>query len=506
MQVRAGKKIVTRTGEQSYRHLCKKIKNQYYVIGQDCIELLGRWYPKDSKYIVFNHSKKQWVLKNKILNMEQGIVDFENGKPVIGYFENNKTQNVSVIDMIAGSTFKCINEHIARKGAIEDVSTGNFYLNASLGIRTTASKIRNAIDNKQKGYNIEDNVEEMADKIKAYNEYPTHINKDVAKFAALLNDVTFGAELECIRGYLPEHIQYQTGVVVCRDGSLHDEDGTQGPEFTTIPLQGAKGVQSLINLCNALQDRTIVDKHCSMHLHLGNLPTSRVFLVALYKLAVMIQDELFAMFPYYKLDERKYAGKDKNYCKKLNKLSVFSLKNEEKESYKSYVNNNYLKLFMFLTNGVVPSKQFNRKLGIHPKGGEKWNKGARYHWINFLNTIFSKRNTIEFRLHTGTTNAQKVVSWLFICNAIVKTAMCRQADLLAGKHINLFDVLDYYDMSTKGSRAGAAMSRYLKEYVSHRMSYFRKDYERDDYMSNRELVEDKKFSYLFTGISEMFNK
>jgi hypothetical protein len=219
----------------------------------------------------------------------------------------------------------------------------------------------------------------------------------------------------------------------------------------------------------------------------------------------MIQDEIFQMFPYYKIDERKYAGKEKNYCKKLTRLSIFSLKKKAtRENYEYYVNDNYLRIFSFLSNGFVPCKQWNRKLGKHPKANEKWAKTSRYFWVNFMNVIFSKRNTVEFRIHHGTRNPQKMVTWLFICNAIVKTAMHKTSDILKGNKLTLSDVLDYYGNIHGKSLYGRTMSDYLKEYVKQRTQYFKNDYENGDYVSEKDLQEDADFNIPYTLISEMF--
>ncbi len=437
--------------------------------------------------------------------MLKGIVDYKNDGIVLGYFNEDFTNTVKTIDCRSGETYSCINQEVAEKFCKENISTGDYYYNYRSCDLGMFKKITNQVNNKNKGYNIEDNANEMAVKISTYNAYPTKISRSVNRFSHLLHDTSFGIELECIKGYLPNHIQYRNGVVICRDGSLHDEDGSIGPEFTTIPLKGAKGVQSLINLGNELSLRTLIDLHCAFHIHLGNLPTSRMFLVSLYKLAISIQDEMFELFPYYKNDERKYAKKDKNYCKRLKKLSIFSLKPRDKEGFDYYINDNYIRIFTFLSNGVVPDRNYNRKTKVHPQPGEKWNRPARYYWINFMNAIFSNRNTVEFRLHEGTTNPQKIFSWLFICNAIVKTAICKAGQIISGKRLTLTDVLNYYASSFKTSEA-MIMTDYLKAYCKHRKEYFKNDYENNNFLSEEFLKNDTTFNFEFSGISEMFNK
>lgn len=500
-----GKIVESISGKMEYRNNCRKMKGAYYIKGEDCHWIDNTWYRVNSGMIVFNYTSKSWVLKSKAkeLNLIEGIVA-DDGKCnfIMGFFEANPCMNVKLTDARKGSIYTAMSVEILSNSCIEYLSLGEYYFNLDLSGKTEAKKIKNLVNNKDKGYNIEDNEEEFADKIKWFEKNKLHIDRNVLKYSKLLGDITFGCELECIRGYLPSHIQYQTGTVVCRDGSLHDQDGTQGPEFTTIPMTGAKGVQALINLCNGLTERTDIDKHCAMHLHIGNIPTSRLFLVALYKLGIMIQDELFALFPYYKNDERQYAGKDKNYCQKLTVLQPYAARCLEKDTYNGYVNDGYYRIFNFLSGTKnYPSSRMNRSNKAHPKVN-KWERFSRYYWLNLMNTIFSKRNTVEFRLHNGTTNAQKTITWLFICNAIVKTATLKAGQILTGKKFTLNDVIEYY-LSTK-VRTGNEMYEYLSAFIAKRKDYFEKDYKRGDVMSLNELIEDKTFHYDINEVSQMF--
>ena len=496
-----GKVVKTVTGKLEYKANCRKIKDAYHILGEDCHFVNNTWYRVESGMIVKNYTTDKWILKSEAKNLVNGVVGMDKDNFVLGYFQPNPIENVEVQDSNTGARYMAMNLAVI-PNSIEHISTGLYLVNSGASVALDARKIRNCMDNKNKGYNIEDNADEYSSKVKVFNAYKLPINRDVAKYSKLLGDITFGLELECIRGYLPNNIQYQTGTVVCRDGSLHDADGSQGPEFTTIPLTGAKGVQAVINLCKELTKRTHIDKHCSLHVHIGNVPTSRLFLVSLYKLGTMIQDELFSIFPYYKNDEREYAGKDKNYCQKLQVIQKNSLKHMDKEYYTPYVNDGYYRIFNFLSGGkAFPCKNINRTNKHHPKQ-HKWERHARYYWLNLMNTIFSTRNTVEFRLHSGTTNAQKSITWLFICNAIVKTAIARSGDILSGKKLTLNDVLSYY-LNSKTS-AGIEMYEYLFEFVRLRKEYFLNDFKKGDYMSPAEITEDKGFHYTINNVSQIF--
>lgn len=492
--------VTTKSGQREYRCNCRKIKLEYYIKDVECFFVDGMWYRVESGLILYDHSKKVWVLaKNN--NMVKGIVSFQGGLPQYGTFTPDPTKNILFQDDITGEIYPVIDEEIGKGLIAEQLSTGIYYL-TSRHNREFFSDIKNIVNHKNKGYNIEDNQQEYANKVKVYERYSPKIPTDVIRYAKYLEDITFGAEIETIAGYLPEHIQHQTGTVICRDGSLHANDGTQGPEYVTTPKSGAKGVHSLITLCKELTKRNKVDHHCSLHFHIGNIPTSRLFMVSLYKLACMIQDDLFLMFPYYKIDEPRYANKDKNYCAKLKKLGSFPLRDFSKVTYDDYVYDNYIRIFTFLSNNVSPSKKWNRKEAIHPKA-DKWNRTARYHWMNLINTIFSKRNTVEFRIHQGTTNAQKVVTWLFICNAIVKTAMMESGKILRGENVTLRDVLDYYGKFYK-TTTSSAISHYLNDYYTARVAEFAQLKENGDYMGVKEVNEDKIFFFEHSSFARMF--
>ena len=491
--------VTTINGETEYRQNCRKIKHDYYIKNKDCFIVNGVWYRVNSGLIVFDHYKKEWVMKNA--NLKKGIVSIdENNVPVIGFFTEDLTQNVKVYyndEIIPG-----VSEEAVSSLFRERLSDGIFY-DKNRHSASFFTTIKNVVNNKEKGYNIEDNAAEFEQKKMVYANHTPNIPLAVFKYAKYLEDTSFGCEIEAIHGYLPDNVLYRTGTVICRDGSLHAKDGSQGPEYTTIPMQGAKGVQSLIDLAREISKRNIIDHQCSLHLHLGNLPTTRLFIVSLYKLSMMIQDDLFKMFPYYKNDEPRYAGKDKNYCAKLQPMMYFGSNNKTKEAYERYVDDYYLRIFTYLSNNTYPSSSCNRKIGAHPRN-HKWERTGRYHWINFINVLFSKRNTVEFRIHQGTSNPQKIVSWLFLCNAIVKSAMFYSNKILRNENVTLDDVFNYYANRFK-TPAAYSISNYLRDYYISRVNLFNDLYEKKDYLGMSELQEDKEFKFDYSVFSNMFN-
>lgn len=492
------KKVVTVTGETEYRQNCRKIKGQYYVMNKDCFKIGELWIRTDSGLIEKDHKKGTWVLKKYAqLNLAHGVVGFSpEGRAIMGYYTPDPYDNC-IIDLDGLKHGAISADMLIQNGYAEDFSTGMFYPPKNIKALQTP---RNEVDHTAKGYNLEDNTYEYLNKTKLFSEYKRSLSKDVLSYAKMLGDISFGIEIECAKGYLPDFIQNRTGVVICRDGSLNDGNGKPGPEFVTIPLRGAQGLQNIKDICQELTKRTEIDIKCSLHLHIGNLPTTRMFILSMYKLCSKIQNEMFTMFPYYKTNPE--GIKHKNYNQKLPSLSIYSADSSmDKDDFIEYVNSNYKKLFSWLAEGYQPDDRYNRKNKVHPIK-DKWGRHSRYYWMNLMNVIFSDRNTIEFRLHTPTTNFQKVLNWLFICNAIVKYANTHAKQILLSRNgITINEILDYYKQY--GTR-GEFLSRYLNAYVMERKELFYKDYLIGDYISEWEMRKDKEYTFTYENVNYLF--
>jgi hypothetical protein len=94
---------------------------------------------------------------------------------------------------------------------------------------------------------------------------------------------SFGFEFETSGGNIPLEELYRTGLMPLRDGSI------SGHEYTTIPLVGDFGLSVLENQINLLNKYTIIDKECSMHIHLGGYPIVKKPLCLLIFMAVNLE-------------------------------------------------------------------------------------------------------------------------------------------------------------------------------------------------------------------------
>lgn len=483
--------VTTVSGKKEYRKNCKLSVGNYYAINVDIFNIDGKWYKIDSPELLLDHETGKRFLANGKNLMVAGIVGYNKVKGFIkGYFTSNPYTNIIVNDGLRN--IPCISA---------DVLNGSPYTeDKGLGIWTSTKKdkeIINRINNQGKGYNIEDNDYEGL--IKLYDNKPYKMNLAHSKIGNLLKDTTFGIELEASAGNLPKFLLNRTGTAICKDGSLIDVNGNYPPEYVTVPLKGGKGVNNIVELCEYLKPRNEMDIKCSFHLHLGGFNTSRLFLVALHSLSYKLQGEIFKMFPVYKLQPE--GIKQKNYCKVLPKIFK---QYTNKMDYTEYVNASYKELYKYLseTNGhkYEPCKDCNRKNMVH-YGHQKWNKDARYHWLNMINSVFSTRNTLEFRLHTPTFNETKIINWLLICNAICKYAEKYPLKCITNEKISFDDILSYYTDINTSSEYSAFVSKYLKAYVKERVDMFAKDKAKNDILSEHEYDTDKKYKFELDGRS-----
>jgi len=364
------KVVKTVTGEKEYRINCKHILDAYHVIDKDCFEINGKWYRKCSGKIAFDYELREWKVIQDNPQLIKGVIGFKDKTPIFEFFTPNVYNNVAGRSKKFGN-FTAINKEILlENNYIEEISNCVWYDKdewSEADIKKFQS-IRAEKDFKHKGYNIEDNVEEFAEKKKTYKNYPLSISREVIPYGKILGDTTIGIEIETSAGNCSNNFQYRHGVVSCRDGSIG------GAEWVTVPMGGVKCLQNIVTIAEELSKRCNVDINCSYHIHFGNIPLDRGYMVALYILCHQIQDDVFKMFPYYKTNPD--GIKHKNYCQKLDRLHIYPLQDKSKEGYKGYVNEVYEDIFKFLSDGAPADINYNRQRKKHPIR-EKWNRKSR---------------------------------------------------------------------------------------------------------------------------------
>ena len=416
---------------------CRKYESGFYKIGDVNIENSGNCYlMNDGKYyraetgqIVFDHYLNTYVFNNT--NLIYGYIDVDKK----GYFSNN----LNVVEVIE-SDFKetyAINEEIIKNNLNyrECLSNGKYYsknLKTALELKEIAK-----IDSDYKTslhYNSKDVIQ---DYVNFYEEYETKhsFNDD---FLNIINDFSYGLEFETVKGNIPSHLSKKLGLIPLRDGSI------AGLEFATIPLTGEKGMSAIVDIVNELKKRTIFNETCSFHLHIGNIPRTKEFILAFYKVTCLLQDQIFEMFPLYKKYNFKY--KNKNYAApydyKINFLNMDKTINSENIDY------NFNILFRELTGGYSMEDLNYQSLDDiknhpqDPNGSQKWNIHSRYHIHNLIPLIFVNKQTIEFRIHTPTYDLNKIMSFLTFNSLLLKYVIKNQNAILKRNYnLSISDII-----------------------------------------------------------------
>lgn len=490
------KVVDTIDSSKEYLKNCVKIGNNYYSKEDQAYFIENKWFPKTSSQILFDHYKKQLVVKRKDVFYIEGVVDCDSsGKLMYGFYSPNSFSNCQIWHIKNGIRVKenCIDYSLPKKlGWVEHINESIWASSEYFGVDVfdeetlklfpegVASRLKKNFNSSKstfeqpKKYKFENNAYNAEDSrnfstaVEVYSKFEIDLTKDVKRAAKLIGDVTFGCEIECKLGMLPNTLVNQLGVIICKDGSIG-----YTPEFVTVPLQGAKGLQTLQNLFVELNKRCTTDYSCSLHYHIGTIRKDREFLVAAYKLYADVQKELHAMLPYYKTNPAGVKKDDKNYCMFLEK-GLVEQHIHTSLPYHEKINNAYRAMFTWLMDGRNPSRENNRKNMQHPNGGQKWGWNARYYSLNFINTFLSSRKTLEFRAHQAVLSEVKSINWLFICIAIIKYAEANSTKIvLSTKKFNLAEVIDYYKNTFKTTYA-SNVSNYLNAYVKERQDMFNK--------------------------------
>lgn len=510
-----------------------KADNKYYLPGVTCFRVRHsdgtmKWHRWNNGKIGFNVESQTWELINILEEDENLVKGIYNEQGQFGYFHLNPFNNVYLTEnpqeRLSASTI-CISAEIAEKlGYMESLKDGVWINKKSLPSSHLMKLGQKAVfkyDRTSINYNADESNNTYMEIIQQYNKHknliqPTGRCTDAAK---LLDNYTFGFEIETCNGTIPKNLIGPLGVVPLKDGSLRDERGVEPYEYTTIPLIGEKGLETLRLLSTEVDKRCEFNEKCSVHIHISGVKNiSEEFCLALYKLSRNIQNEVFTLFPMYKTKPENYQRNfTKNYCAKLHDLGTGNRElylNTSKTQYKKNVKVDFDRLYSFLSDNTVShtDETYNINSFLHPKGQtQKWNIHSRYFWINLVPFVFTRKRTVEFRLHTPTLNFTKLSSWLFICSAILKFTEVNQKQILTDEitydlttiingYINNFGQNSYRD------EYGEFVSRFLTEYCDMRKKTMKEDFEKrsDPFGSSIEFTGEKNFSFTSQGEKNLY--
>lgn len=253
--------------------------------------------------------------------------------------------------------------------------------------------------------------------------------KDVENSLSWVN-YTYGFELETSQGNMLEEACNAMGFAKLYDGSI------SGAEYVSDVFKSTN-LHYLDNFLKLAYTCTDIDRFCSFHIHIGNVPKSDRNLLSMYVLFQRLTDELNQLIVPYKKDLRflseKLSVNGRDHCKNLPKL----LKNDSEEIYKLFKLNSY---------------KYTDNLETYINSTSKWNINGRYYNVNFINYICKNENsnTVEIRSLQSTYNFEYIITWLLINTAIIDYAINNSDKVLNSKEkIELNDCLDYYIKNTE---------------------------------------------------------
>ena len=442
------KVIVKYDGSTGLLKNCRKIRNEYYEKDVDCFFVNGKWNRIDNGLIFFDYRDSNWKRK----------ADFNT---VLDYIDETTNKKILVDDenVIMANKNYYLNAEVAFKhGLKESINSENYVSVEKIerkGIGCKYGPLK---------YNLNTNkIDKLNEQYVKLFDDPIPRNVFLSKF---LRNYTFGLEFETSNGYIRRSKLHRHGVVPLLDGSLRKSDGTEPFEFTTIPYQGIKGIKTIESFTEVLDLHCEFDLTCSLHIHVGNFEmNTKSKIVSFYKLLTDIQNDVFKMFPAYKLDP-SLINKDKNYCKLLPKIDFSNLQKDTKISTIDY----YTSIIYTALTGYTMSNDYNFSNTADILGGsQKWNIQGRYSWVNLISLFFNPRKTVEFRVHEPTFNKTNVVNWLLLIISILEYCNKNESYILQNK-VSLDNIFKFSDYGQG-----------LKNYYNDRVSFYNERNSKKDF-------------------------
>lgn len=487
--------VTTISGNKCPKSLCRRIAKEYYFVGDKNIKDSGdvyyvnnKYYKENTGYIKFDHRLGEYVIANTT-ELAKGVVGYEEGKFIFGEFSSRDERFAEYPQIVIkdDSTYYLFNvDYIKESNYKENIQDHRFYERNSIPSQKFITPVRCSSDTKRRlRYDSKDNLRNAIHlHTELYKEEPSKVAKQIADY---LQGLSFGVEFETSLGVVPRYVTDKLGLIPLRDGSIG------GLEFATIPLSGEKGVQTLLDSIDALAMRTKYDDGCSLHIHLGNLPRTEEFFLAMFKVLCIVQDEMFGMFPIYK--KENHGVKNKCYTKPFNLVQTLH-RLDSVISTKKQIKSNFSKLYTYLSMGQsygeVGSSLDN--VTYHPSdpgGNGKWNIRTRYHWCNLIPLLFGNKQTIEFRIHTSTYSKDKLMQYLILISSITNYVKNNVNSILKNENLLKLEMFDFYNTELyKIDKNKTNAIDYMRDYISNRTRYI------SNCVRNNDIIADEdNFDY-----------
>jgi hypothetical protein len=468
------KTVETFDGSVAFQKDCRYIKGEFYVKNKQCYNIAGTWYRINSGLISYDHEVKGWVV-TKDSNLVKGAVGYDavEKKLTMGFFTPDDLKNVTIY-LSSGTNIRCLSKDFLPSELFIEETMGCFFYHKDLNLKSLGLRLQPA-NFSTNGYpfNLSYCMKHYSDDflkdfIKSSDEAVVSAKASkMEKFAGALGGLTFGFEFETASGKIPNYLIKESGLVPLRDGSI------SGIEYATLVLEGQKGIRKLSSICDMLKRYTSISENESLHLHIGGFPVDKTTVGYMYTLMCVLEEEIYSLFPKYYIKTSLFKARQKDYNMPLRRELVT-------ENPTDTFNN----IAYYLGSGKKYAG-FGANHPADPSGDHKWGINERYHWVNFIPTLFGASKTVEFRCHIPTRDSVKVINWLYICAAIVRYAVkiaSEKMDIAAIKGTKLSDVINSVYMGPLAS--------YLNDYVSARKSNRREDDANGDYSGTREISQE----------------
>lgn len=399
------KYITTVRGDSQLRSDCRLIDNLYYLKDRDCVFYEKRWNRINNNKII--KYKNEWVSKSTVSLDNLVIIEILNNAFVFEYY---------------------------RETLIFPEYSGHKFLNVEL-IKSLHPNFKpiNTFNKMGYPYNIDLDfslhkvIKENTRSIKEKYDF-----KDILKY-------TWGVELETWRINLQNCFLIENELYPVKDGSLKRDGKLQGHEYVTGIIKNNSDMNKFKNSCDLI-DRNYNDNFSSLHVHVGvDLDVHQT--TTLYMLILKLQNQINQFLPNYRKSLDYLRKKEKDYCKNIEGLNLFSSDNPERD------------LMSYYFDGPSTEKDFKTKIH-HLHGSGKWNFSKRYTNVNFLNYILGGP-TIEFRCHDMTTNINDIYAWMKIIRDIIDFSLSNEG-IIRDKYRKILledvivdkDVREYYVSKT----------------------------------------------------------
>lgn len=486
------KTVVTVNGETLPIIKCRQFDKGWYKIGNineldsgDCYKINNRYYRYETDNVVYNWSINKYVLKDS--SLMQGVINLnDTNEPVFGFFN----RDIEYSKIVFENRDQCylFDDKILEGSKIfrEELSTGIYHhINVLPANKFNLIKIPKSEYKTSLPYDSKGVIDQYLERYN--NNYNPDILENISKYSPILENLTFGLEFETTKGFIPNKIINNLGLIPLRDGSI------SGIEYVTVPLNGKKGLQNIVDVANTLKKRTEYDDTCSLHQHIGNIPRTKEFILAFFKITCAVQDELYTMFPLYK--KYNFRVKNKNYSRPYPIHQLLS--QMDNVINEKNINENFNVLYKYLSHGQdFGSVGYNldnvKAHPADPQGNQKWMVKSRYYIHNMIPIIFGNKQTIEFRLHTPTYNVSKIMAFTLINSILVNYTIKNQDLILSHKgfvaNLNLENIILGYINSIKISNRDTIVA-YLFDYIKIRKYYTENQNCKGNIIGKEDLIE-----------------